>query len=42
MGVANSDAKLYDEEIQALQKAYPEQVRGVAGRSAAWISAPHS
>jgi ferredoxin--NADP+ reductase len=27
MGVANSDAKLYDEELQALAKAYPAQFR---------------
>nr|QKY15303.1 ferredoxin-NADP reductase chloroplastic (FNRL) [Polytomella parva] len=27
MGVANSDSKLYDEELQALKKAYPEQFR---------------
>jgi len=27
MGVANSDAKLYDEEIQAIAKAYPDQFR---------------
>ncbi|GIM01498.1 hypothetical protein Vretimale_6299, partial [Volvox reticuliferus] len=27
MGVANSDAKLYDEELQALAKAYPSQFR---------------
>ncbi len=27
MGVANSDAKLYDDEIQALVAAYPDQFR---------------
>ena len=27
MGVANSDAKLYDDEFQALIKRYPEQFR---------------
>lgn len=27
MGVANSDNKLYDEEMQAIAKAYPEQFR---------------
>jgi ferredoxin--NADP+ reductase len=27
MGVANSDAKLYDEEIQAIAKAHPKQFR---------------
>lgn len=27
MGVANSDAKLYDEEIQAMTATYPEQFR---------------
>jgi hypothetical protein len=27
MGVANSDAKLYDDELQAILKAYPNQVR---------------
>jgi hypothetical protein len=26
MGVANSDAKLYDEELQAIAAAYPDQV----------------
>ena len=26
MGVANSDAKLYDDELQAILKAYPDQV----------------
>lgn len=26
MGVANSDAKLYDEELQMLVKEYPKQV----------------
>ncbi len=27
MGAANSDAKLYDDEIQAIAKAYPDQFR---------------
>lgn len=27
MGAANSDAKLYDDEIQSLVKAYPDQFR---------------
>lgn len=27
MGVANSDAKLYDDEFQAILKKYPKQVR---------------
>ncbi|BDA46638.1 Ferredoxin-NADP reductase, root isozyme, chloroplastic [Coccomyxa sp. Obi] len=27
MGVANSDAKLYDDELQAILKAYPDQFR---------------
>jgi hypothetical protein len=27
MGVANSDAKLYDEELQQLASAYPDQFR---------------
>lgn len=27
MGVANSDAKLYDDEFQAILKRYPDQVR---------------
>lgn len=27
MGVANSDAKLYDDEIQAIAATYPDQVR---------------
>ena len=27
MGVANSDAKLYDDEFQAIAKKYPKQVR---------------
>lgn len=27
MGVANSDAKLYDDELQAILKAHPDQVR---------------
>ncbi len=26
MGVANSDAKLYDDELQAILKAHPDQV----------------
>lgn len=26
MGVANSDAKLYDDELQSILKAYPNQV----------------
>jgi len=28
MGVANSDATLYDDELQAILKAYPDQVGG--------------
>ena len=27
MGVANSDAKLYDDEIQSIVKTYPDQFR---------------
>lgn len=27
MGAANSDAKLYDDEIQAIAKKYPDQFR---------------
>ncbi len=27
MGAANSDARLYDDEIQSLVKAYPDQFR---------------
>ena len=27
MGVANSEAKLYDEELQTLAAAYPDQFR---------------
>ena len=27
MGVANSDAKLYDDEFQAIAKKFPKQVR---------------
>ena len=26
MGVANSDATLYDDELQAIKKTYPDQV----------------
>lgn len=31
MGVANSDAKLYDDELQMLVKEYPKQVSKPAG-----------
>ena len=27
MGVANSDATLYDDEFQAMKKTYPDQVQ---------------
>ena len=30
MGVANSDARLYDDEFQAIAKKYPKQVRTLA------------
>ena len=31
MGVANSDAKLYDDEIQAIASSYPKQVGSTKG-----------